>query len=111
MRDLKQKFFFHQGDSLTLKTKVQKGKAWVDEAGLHIERRGGPLTVISRSDIISAELFRLHGTCTVIRVEHERGRLFLAVIRFLIGGQLMLVNYHGTVALQKKLASLTGHSE
>ena len=111
MQESKQKVFFHQGDSLTLKTKVQKGKAWVDDVGLHVEGRSGPLIVLSRSDIISAELFRLHGTCTVIRVEHKGGRLFLSVIRFLIGGQLMLVNYHGTVALQKKLALLAGGSE
>lgn len=102
---VKYKVFFYQGDSLTLKTKVQKGKAWLDDAGLHIEGRDG-LLPLPRSSIISAELFRLHGTCTVIRVEHQGGRLFLSVIRFLIGGQLMLVNYYGTLALHKELASL-----
>src|SRR4051812_25330246 len=111
MQQSKEKVFFHLGDSLTVKTKVQKGKAWVDDAGLHVEGRGGPPIVISRSDIISADLFRLHGTCTVIRVDHKKGRVFLSVIRFLIGGQLMLVNYHGTVAMHRKLAELTAGSE
>lgn len=106
MGETKYRVFFHQGESLTVKTRVEKAKAWVDDAGLHIERRNGYPILIPGSDIVSAEIFRLHGTCTVIRVEHKSGRLFLSVIRFLIGGQLMLVNYYGTIELQKKLASL-----
>lgn len=102
----KYRVFFHEGEALTLKTKVEKGRAWVDDAGLRIEKRDGSLRTVPRSSIISSELFRLHGTCTVIRVEHRSGRLFLSAIRFLIGGQFMLVNYYGTVELQKKLVSL-----
>jgi hypothetical protein len=104
------KVFFHRGEELGLKTKVQKGKAWLDDDGLHVEGPGGPLPMISKPSMLSAELFPLHGTCTVIQLDYQGGRLFLSVIRFLIGGQLMLVNYFKTLELQKKLAALAQRS-
>jgi hypothetical protein len=104
---MRYKVFFHRGEQLGLKTKVQKGQAWLDNDGLHVEGPGGLLPLISKSNLLSAELFRLHGLCSVIRVDYQGGRLFLSVIRFLIGGQLMLVNYYKTVELQKRLAAIT----
>ena len=100
------KVFFHRVDELGLKTKVQKGRAWVDDDGLHIEGPAGALPLIPKSSLLSAELFRLHGLCSVIRLDYQGGRLFLSVIRFLIGGQLVLVNYFKTVELHKTLAAI-----
>jgi hypothetical protein len=100
------KVFFHRGEKLDLKTKVQKGRAWLDDAGLHVEGPAGPLPLIPKSSLLSAELFRLHGLASVIRVDYQGGRLFLSVIRFLIGGQFMLVNYFKTVELYKRLAAI-----
>jgi hypothetical protein len=104
------KVFFHRGEELGLKTKVQKGKAWLDDDGLHVEGPSGPLPLIPKSALLSAELFRLHGLASVIRVDHRGGRLFLSAIRFLIGGQLMLVNYYKTVELHKRLAAIAPRS-
>ncbi len=101
------KVFFHRGEELGLKTKVQKGRAWLDDDGLHVEGHVGPLLLISKSSLLSAELFRLHGLCSVISVDYQGGRLFLSVIRFLIGGQVMLVNYYKTVELHERLAALS----
>ena len=70
------KVFFHRGEELGLKTKVQKGKAWLDDDGLHVEDPSGPLPLIPKSALLSAELFRLHGLASVIRVDHRGGRLF-----------------------------------
>ncbi len=102
---MRHKVIFHRGEELGLKTRVQKGKAWLADEGLHIEGPDGLLPIIPNSSLLSIELFRLHGLASVIRVDYQGGRLFLSVIRFLIGGQLMLVNYYKTVELQKALAA------
>lgn len=93
--------FFHRGEDLTLKTRVTKGYAWLDDSNLHIEGDGG--FTIPADDILQAELFRLHGLGRVIRVEHRNGRLFLAVTRLMIG-QFAFINFLKTGVLQRKLA-------
>jgi hypothetical protein len=100
---MKYKVFFHNGPELGLKTRVAKGQAWVDGTGLHIEGPGG--FSIPSSDILNAELFRLHGLGRVIRMEYQGGRVFLAVIRLMIG-QFAFINFFKTGALQKELATL-----
>ena len=97
---MKYKVFFQRGDELTLKTRVVKGYALLDDAGLHIEGPGG--FDIPRSELQEAELFRLHGLGRVIRLEHRAGRLFLAVIRLMIG-QFAFINFFKTGALHKEL--------
>jgi hypothetical protein len=99
---MKYKVFFHRGDELTLKTKVMKGHAWLDESGLHIEGPGG--FAIPLGELQKAELFRLHGLGRVIRIEHLQGRLFLSVTRLMIG-QFAFINFFKTGALQKDLAA------
>jgi hypothetical protein len=108
---MRYKVFFHLGEELGLKTKVQKGRAWLDDDGLHIDGPAGPLPLIPRSSLLSAEIFRLHGLCSVIRVEHQGGRLFLSVIRFLIGGQFVLVNYFKAVELHQSLAAIASGNQ
>jgi hypothetical protein len=98
---MKYRVFFHSGDELTLKAKVSKGRAWLDELGLHVEGPGG-LTIAS-SDILKVELYRLHGLGRVIRLEHRGGRLFLSVVRLMIG-QFALINYFQTGDLHGRLA-------
>jgi hypothetical protein len=111
--------FFHRGDDLTLKTRVMKGRAWVDEVGLHIAipncaktaQSGSPgveapqAFIIPADEVISAEIFRLHGLGRVIRVEHKGGRLFLAVVRLMIG-QFAFINFFKTGTLQKEIAAI-----
>jgi hypothetical protein len=100
---MKYKVFFHRGDELSLKTRVSKGRAWLDNAGLHID--GQDRFTISSRDILEAELFRLHGLGRVIRIEHRGGRLFLSVVRLMIG-QFAFINFFQTGILQKLLASV-----
>lgn len=100
---MRYKVFFHRGAELGLKTKVAKGQAWLDNAGLHIEGPGG--FTISSGDILEAELFRLHGLGRVIRIEYRGGRLFLSVVRLMIG-QFALINFFATGTLQKQLAAI-----
>jgi hypothetical protein len=98
------RIFFHHGDELGLKTRVSKGEAWIDDAGLNIKGPTGS-TVIARADFQKAERFRLHGLARVIRVQHRGGLLFLAVVRFMIG-QFAFVNFFRTGELQKALSVL-----
>jgi hypothetical protein len=99
---MRYKVAFHRGDDLTLKTRVEKGQAWLDDGGLHIEGPGGQLS-IPKGDLLSAELFRLHGLGRVIRIETRAGRLFLTVVRLMIG-QFAIINFFKTGVLQKQLS-------
>src|SRR5215469_411536 len=90
--------------TLGLKTRVEKGQAWVDDDGLHIEGPGG--FTIPCTDLIGAELFRLHGLGRVIRLDYRDGRVFLSVVRLMVG-QFAFINFFKTGSLHKQLAAIT----
>ena len=98
------KVFYHAGEDLGLKTKVEKGKATLDESALHIEGPNG--VSIPLCEIKAVKLFRLHGTMRVIQIDHSGGRLFVSVIRYMIG-QFALVNFFKTGDLNKRLVAAT----
>ncbi len=100
--------FFHQGDELSLKTRVAQGEAWIDGAGLHV--KGHDELLIPANDLLAAELFRLHGLGRVIRVEHREGRLFLSVVRLMIG-QFALINFLKTGKLHEELMGIVNSSK
>jgi hypothetical protein len=54
---------------------------------------------IPSARIKDVELFRLHGTMRVIRVDHDGGRLYLAAVLFMIG-QFASVNFIKTGEVQ-----------
>lgn len=97
------KVFFHEGDELSLKTRVSRGEAWIDESGLHV--KGATEVVVPTGSLRSVELFRLHGLGRVIRIEHTQGRLFLSVVRLMIR-QFAFINFFKTGTLQKELAAI-----
>jgi hypothetical protein len=98
------KVFFHFGQDLGLKTHASKGKAWIDASGLNIQGSTGS-TAIPIADIREVEMFRLYGASRVIRVDYQGGRVFFAVVRFMIG-QFASVNFFKTGKLHKMLADL-----
>ena len=98
------KVAFHRGNELTLKTRVEKGQAWLDHDGLHVDVPIGRV-VVPKNDLLSAELFRLHGLGRVIRRETRNGCLFLTVVRLMIG-QFAFINFFKTGSLQKQLAEI-----
>ena len=104
---MKYKIFFHQGNELGLKTRVEKGEAWLDDSGLNI--KGASQFLIPGNEIRDVELFRLHGLGRVIRVEHRQGRLFVSVIRFMIG-QFATINFFKTGELHEELSSIAKHN-
>jgi hypothetical protein len=98
------KVFFHNGPEIGLRTHVLRGTASIDASGLNIQSSEGSSFIPSAS-IKDAELFRLHGTMRVIRVDHQGGRLYLAVVRFMIG-QFASVNLFKTGELHEALERL-----
>jgi hypothetical protein len=99
------KVFFHSGDDLTLKTRVLRGKAWVDGEGLHIS--GTQELVIPKHEMVEAELFRLHGLGRVIRLKHANGQVYVSVVRLMIG-QFAFINFFKTGKLLGEIKSLAG---
>jgi len=100
---MKYKVFFHRGTELGLKTRVNKGQAWLDAAGLHIEGPEG--FTIANDDMVEAELFRLHGLGRTIRLDYRGGRVFLGVVRLMVG-QFAFINFFKTGALYKELDAI-----
>ena len=103
----KYQVFFHLGDELGLKTRVLKGHTWLDGSGLHLEGTLG--LTIPPEDFKQVKLFRLHGLGRVIQVDYANGRLFLSVVRLMIG-QFAFINFFKTGALFEQLASITNNS-
>lgn len=99
------KVFFHCGDELTVKTRAMRGVAWIDRQGLHVNNETHSF-VIQGCDIGSFEMFRLHGLGRVVRVDHRGGRLFLSVVRLMIG-QFALINFFKTGVLREQIAALS----
>jgi hypothetical protein len=99
------KIFFHVGNELSLKTHAARGEAWIDDSGLNIK---GPddTILISRADIQKVDMHRLHGLGRIIQVDHRKGRVFLAVIRLMIG-QFALINFFRTGKLYRVLLSIS----
>ena len=98
------KVFYHSGEELGLKTRVEKGKASLDESALHLE---GPHGVsIPLSEISAVKLLRLHGLGRVIQIDHKGGRLFVSVVRFMIG-QFATINFFKTGDLNNRLVAAT----
>ncbi len=95
------KVFFHQGENLGLKTHVEQASAWVDAAGVHVESASGAI-FIPRNDLVSSRIFRLHGLGRVIEIDHRGGRLFVSVVRLMIG-QFAFINFFRTGALNTQI--------
>ena len=100
---MKYKVFFHFGDDLTIKTRASRGYVSLDDSGLRVDGPSG--RTIPACDIQHAELFRLHGLGRVVQVEFRGGRLFVSVIRFMIG-QFASINFLKTGSLYKQIAAI-----
>jgi len=98
---LRYKIFFHVGNELNLKTRASKGEAWLDGSGLNV-RGADDTLIIPKTDIQKVDMYRLHGLGRVIRVDHRKGRLFLAATRLMIG-QFAIINFFRTGKLYRAL--------
>lgn len=95
------KVFFHQGEEIGIKTHVRRAEVLVSDSILLIQDTdiSIPLQTISET-----KLFRLHGLGRVIQIDHTQGRLFLSVVRLMIG-QFAFINFWRTGELYELLKS------
>jgi len=93
---------FHVGETIGVGTKADKGAAEYDDQSLTVAGKFSHVE-IPYSTIQRAELMKLNGIGTVIKLTHDQGTLFLSVIRFMIG-QFALINYFATRRLCRNLA-------
>ena len=98
---------YHIGDTLDLRTKALQGHASLTQDELTIT---GPSPVeLPVRELRAAELFRLHGLGRCIRISHERGTIYLSVVRFvLFGGYFALINFFATGQLARRLREAIG---
>src|SRR5262249_18702764 len=88
------KVMYHPVPTIDLKTEVSTGVLSLAGGNLVIEGKV-PMSV-PLDQIRAAELFRLHGLGTMIKVTHDGGTLFVTVPRFSLFGFFMLINYFKT---------------
>jgi hypothetical protein len=97
---------YHVGDTLNLRTKALEGRAALTQDALKIT---GPTPVeLPIHELRSAELFRLHGGGRCIRISHERGTVYVSVVRFMLFGYFALINFFGTGQLAHRLQEVIG---
>lgn len=100
------KIVFHIGSSIGLKTHADKGTIDLDQHQLVVSGKFSQAS-IALSAISSANLIKLGGIGTMIKVESEDETVFLSVIRFMIG-QFAMTNYFATRRLHKALNKALG---
>lgn len=88
------KVIYHVGETIRLRDRAVVGKLSLSNNRLVID---GPVVIdVPLAHIESAELFRLHNTSRMVKVVHEQGILFFAVIRFSLFGFFAVVNFFRT---------------
>ncbi len=100
------RIFFYAGDELGLKSRVVKGRAWIDDKGLTVGDGAGHDIVIGAADLRNVKMFRLHGLGRVIQIDHRGGRLFLSAIRLMIG-QFAFINFFRTGTLLQSISRMS----
>jgi hypothetical protein len=100
------KVFFYVGEELTLKARAESGIATVDEGALTITS-GTTKMVIAADEIEALEVFRYHGIARVIKMQTLHNRVFLAVIRLMIG-QFVIARCLRTGKLYRQLLVISG---
>lgn len=98
------KVIYHIGDSIGLKTKVSKGKLWVDGSSVFIQTKDQKIQL---DGIRSVALFMLNGLGSMLNVKYgETTTIFIAVVRFCVG-QFATGNFFGTRELKGDLEAAT----
>ena len=93
---------YHIGDTLNLQTKGLEGHAALTQDALTIT---GPSPIeVPIRELRDAELFRLNGLGRCIRISHDRGTVYVAVVRVvLFDGYFALINFFQTGKLAHRL--------
>lgn len=95
---------YHQGDAVGLKTKAKFGQLSLADEMLTID--GAAPVSIPIESLRSVELFRMNGLGRMLKVAHEKGTLFVTVIRWSLGDFFAIVNFVGTGRLRDELQTM-----
>ncbi len=99
------KIIYYVGDEINIKTKVEDGiLTWREQSFLI---SGQSSLEILFSSLVSAEMFRLHGSCRMLKVVCVERTIFLTVVRINIAGYFIIVNFFKTGELFEKLKQIT----
>ncbi|MBS0202100.1 MAG: hypothetical protein JSS49_04310 [Planctomycetes bacterium] len=98
------KVMFHEGKNVSLATKVRVGRLTLLDGRLSIE--GDAHISVPHESLRSVELFRLHNTGRMLKIEHDGGTLFVSVIRFIMFSHFAVGNFFGTGKLKKELQKI-----
>ncbi len=96
------KVIYHIGDSIGLKTKVDKGLLFVDGSSFTIQTNDRKIVL---DGIRSVSLFMLNGLGSMLKVQYGETTIFIAVVRFCIG-QFATGNFFGTRELKEDLEAI-----
>ncbi len=97
---------YHVGDVLSLRTKVLQGRASLARDALTIT--GSSPVEIPIRELRAAELFRLHGLGRCIRISHEKGTVYVSVVRCAVFGYFAVINFRRTGELARRLREAIG---
>jgi len=101
---VKYKIFYHLGDELSSKTRVKTGFLIISEENLYLTESNSHIKSIN--NIVRVELAKIPGGGHCIKIYCNDCILYISVIRFCLFGSFVLVNYHKTIEVYKKLERL-----
>ena len=97
---------YHVGGALNLRTRVLQGRVSLTEDSLTIT---GPVPVeVPLREVRAAELFRLHGLGRCVRISHEKGIVYVSVVRFVLFGYFAVITFLRTGELARRLRETVG---
>jgi hypothetical protein len=88
---MRYKVIYHVGTELTLKTRVSSGTLTFQDEAVSISG-SAPLTV-PYSEMVSVEMFRLHGLGRMIKLVCKERMIFLTVVRINLFGYFVIINF------------------
>lgn len=88
---MRYKIIYHVGPALTVKTRADSGTLTLQDDAICISS-ASPLT-IPFSDVISVEMFRLHGLGRMLKLACKDRTVFLTVVRFNLFGYFVIINF------------------
>ena len=100
------KIIYHAGKEIAIKTRALSGTADLDDDSLVVKNDSD--IVVPFKDMESVSMFRLHGTCRMLRIIHSGGTLFLTVVRFDLWGYFAVVIFFKTGERLRRLESVVG---
>ena len=103
---MRYRIVYHVGPELTIKTKVRSGTLTLQDDAIRIS--GSSSLTIPFSEVISVEMFRLHGLGRMLKLICRERTVFLTVIRINCFGYFVIINFFRAGELYEALKQRVG---